>query len=340
MNATKMTHRWISSLSLRLSAFVLLCLMLAGCARPESEPDLIRVGVLQYGTVNWELSVVQSQGFAEARGVNIEIVPLASDNALAVALQGDRVDLIVSDWLWAARQRSLGRDYQFAPYSLAVGALMVNPESGIGSLAEMEGEELGIAGGPVDKMWILMRAYAAHMSGRSLADMVEPTFAAPPLLNELMLSGDVPLAINFWHYNARLEAAGMQPLFTLRELVTELGVDRASPLLGWIFRQQWAAENTETLTAFLQASYEAKAALRDSDALWEELRDQIKPETEAVMEAIVRGYREGIPTSFGSQDIAAAQELFAILAAEGGPELVGDLESLPESVFWQGFRLP
>lgn len=330
----------MSRLPLRLSAVGLICLFLAACARPESEPDLIRVGVLQYGTVNWELSVVESQGFAAERGINIEIVPLASDNALAVALQGDRVDLIVSDWLWAARQRSLGRDYQFAPYSLAVGALMVNPDAGIESLDDMAGEELGIAGGPVDKMWILMRAYAAHVSGGDLTDMVEPTFAAPPLLNELMLSGEVPMAINFWHYNARLQAAGMQPLFTLGELVAELGVERTPPLLGWIFRQQWAEENSETLSAFLQASYAAKAALNESDALWEYLRDQVKPETEAVMREIVRGYREGIPSSFGEEDIAAAQALFAILAEEGGTELVGDLQALPVNVFWDGFRLP
>lgn len=327
-------------MTLHLLALALLCLGISACARPEPEQDLIRIGVLQYGTVNWELSIVESEGFAAEHGIELEIVQLASDNALAVALQGNRVDLIVSDWLWAARQRSLGRDYQFAPYSLAVGALMVNPDAGIASLQDMTGKKLGIAGGPVDKMWLLMRAYAAQDTGSDLTSMVEPTFAAPPLLNQLMLNGEVPMGINFWHYNARLEAAGMQPLFSLGEVVADLGVETTPPLLGWIFRQQWAQENSEALGGFLAASYAAKAALRDSDALWENLRDQVKPETEAVMEAIVRGYREGIPTSFGSEDIAAAQALFAILAEEGGSELVGDLQSLPADVFWEGFRLP
>lgn len=340
MNSTISPHKRTARLAFFISALVLLCLGVTACARPEPEQDLIRIGVLQYGTVNWELSVVESEGFAAEYGIELEIVPLASDNALAVALQGNRVDLIVSDWIWAARQRSLGRDYQFAPYSLAVGALMVNPESGVSSLQDMTDKKLGIAGGSVDKMWLLMRAYAAQSANRDLTTMVEPTFAAPPLLNELVLSGEVPMAINFWHYNARLEAAGMQPLFTLQGLVAELGVDRTPPLLGWIFRQQWAEENAEALTAFLQASYAAKAALNESDALWEDLRELVNPGTEAVMEAIKRGYREGIPASYGPDDIAAAQSLFAILAEEGGSALVGDLQSLPEDVFWNGFHLP
>ena len=49
---------------------------------------------------------IQRHGLAEKHDVAIEVVPLASENALAVALQGGRVDLIVSDWLWAARQRA------------------------------------------------------------------------------------------------------------------------------------------------------------------------------------------------------------------------------------------
>ncbi|MFD2435791.1 hypothetical protein [Modicisalibacter luteus] len=44
--------------------------------------------MLKFGTVNWELQVVQEHALAEKRGIQIEVLPLASENALAVALQG------------------------------------------------------------------------------------------------------------------------------------------------------------------------------------------------------------------------------------------------------------
>ena len=37
----------------------------------------IRVGVLEFGTVNWELEVIQDRDLAKKRGINLVIVPLA-----------------------------------------------------------------------------------------------------------------------------------------------------------------------------------------------------------------------------------------------------------------------
>ncbi|GHB01492.1 ABC transporter substrate-binding protein [Modicisalibacter luteus] len=306
----------------------------------QSESETLRVGVLKFGTVNWELQVVQEHALAEKRGIQIEVLPLASENALAVALQGGRVDLIVSDWLWAARQRQAGRNYQFAPYSLSVGAVMMAPQAGIASLEDLKGHKLGIAGGPVDKTWLLLRAYAQQTKDIELTAFVEPTYAAPPMINKLMIDGDLPAVINFWHYNARLSASGMRPLLTVEQMLRDLGIETTPPLLGWVFAEQWADENREALRSFIQATYEAKQILAESSQAWERLRPLVKPENEAVFAAIKEGYRSGIPQRYGAAEIEAAQRLFAILAQEGGEDLVGRMQQLDTEVFWDGFRLP
>lgn len=323
---------WRAPLLLALAA------ALSGCGSPLPE-DTVRVGVLKFGTVNWELAVVQANDLARKRGVALEVVPLASENALAVALQGGRVDLIVSDWLWVARQRAEDRLYQFAPYSVAVGAVMVNPGADIETIPDLAGRKLGIAGGPVDKTWLLLRAYADKKYGLDLEAAVDPKFAAPPIINKLMLGGDLPAAINFWHYNARLLALGMERLITVDRMLAAMGVAAAPPLLGWVFHQEWADANTETLKAFLDATYAAKAILAESRAQWEAIRNLVKPESEAVFAAIIAGYRAGIPEVYGDAQIGAARQLFRILAEEGGGELVGDANTLPGQVFWDGFRL-
>src|SRR2546426_3813799 len=105
---------------------VLLCLHLRrpGPAPAETGPH-IRIGVLKFGTVSWELDVMQHHGLAAREGVEPKVVSLGSPNATMVALQGGAVDLIVTDWIWVSRQRAEGRPYTFVPYSLTVGGLML-----------------------------------------------------------------------------------------------------------------------------------------------------------------------------------------------------------------------
>ena len=296
----------------------------------------VRVGVLKFGTVHWELDVIQTHELAEKQGIDLRIVKLGSKRATAVALQGGAADVIVTDWIWVSRQRAEGRDYAFAPYSLSVGGLMVRPDSGIEALADLAGKKVGIAGGPVDKSWLLLQAYAKR-GGLDLAASVEPTFGAPPLLNELIQRGDLPAVLNFWHYNARLKAAGMRELLTAVEILPALGVERPIPLLGWVFNRSWANENRDAVAGFLRASYSAKHLLLESDEEWVRLEPNMKVSDAATAAALRDAYRLGIPRRFGEADREAAAQAFAILAAEGGEKLVGASDTLMPGTFWTEF---
>ncbi|RFO97446.1 ABC transporter substrate-binding protein [Rhodoferax lacus] len=300
----------------------------------------LRVGVLQFGTVNWELDVMQAHQLAQKRGLNLKVVPLASGDASTVALQGGAVDVIVSDWIWVTRQRAEGMAYSFAPYSNAVGSVMVKADSGIRSVADLRGKSIGINGGPYDKTWLLLRAYASKKFGMDINSAARPVFAAPPLLNELALSGQVDAALNVWHFDARLEANGQRPLIKLPEILAGLGVDRPIPLVGWVFREDWANQNRDTLERFLAASQEAKALMAKSDAEWERLKPLMRTEDNATFVALRNGYRNGIPTCEYADAQANVASVFRILAETGGDRLVGKSRSLSEGTFWNGFKLP
>lgn len=288
---------------------------------PASAADLgtVRIGVLKFGTVNWTLSVIQHQGFAKAHGVDLQVVPLANKNAISVALQGGAVDMIVTDWIWVSRQRAAGHKFTFVPYSRTVGGLMVRPDAGIKTLADLAGKRLGVAGGPVDKSWLLLRAYARKTLGKDLSGMVQTNFAAPPLLNALMQKGDLDAVLNFWHYNARLKAAGMHQLIGINQILPALGVKTEVPLLGWVFDESWANAHRSRVMAFLQATRDAEHLMVTSDKLWAgPLKPLTRAENQATLEALRDGFREGVPQHFGPDQIAAARHVYAILAELGG----------------------
>ena len=325
----------------KLLSFLMIWMVSISSSNAYAEPLVpIRVGVLEFGTVNWELEVIRSLELAKKRGIDLKIIPLASGDASAIALQGDAVDMIVTDWIWVSRQRAESNNYTFAPFSNVVGSVMVKSDSGIKQLADLKGKRLGIAGGPSDKSWLLLRAYAQRKLRMDLTQVTQPTYAAPPLLNELALRGQVDAALNHWNYAARLEVLGMHSLIGVPEILKGLGIDRPVPILGWVFRDDWASAHSTAVKNFLAASYEAKAMLADSDAPWELIRPKMRAENETVFRALQANFRAGIPVCADQNSMTAVADTFKILADVGGEKLVGKSKALTAGTFWPGFTLP
>src|SRR3546814_4071087 len=86
-------------------AVALACLWSA--AAPAAET--VRVGVLKYGTVNWEISIIQRHEMDVQHGFPLEVLELASDQATAVALQAGEVDIIVRSEEHTSELQSLMR---------------------------------------------------------------------------------------------------------------------------------------------------------------------------------------------------------------------------------------
>ena len=316
----------------RLAALLLPLLL----TTPALAGDL-KIAVIKFGTVSWEMDVIQHHGLAKAKGVALEVLPLANKNATTVALQAGDTDMIVTDWIWVSRQRTEGADYSFVPFSHASGALMVPPESPIKDIADLKGRKLGIAGGPLDKSWLLLRGHGLERLGFDLDGSVEKVFAAAPLLNEQILAGRLDGVINFWHFAARLEAKGYRRLLEVSDIAGSFGLESKVPLIGYVFRDALAQSDKDSLLGFLGATQEAKKILRASDEEWQRLRPLMRAKDDATFLALRDRYRQGIPDAWGSAQQKDAETLFAILAKYGGEKLVGASRELAPGTFWPHF---
>ena len=299
-----------------------------------AEAGTVKVGVLKFGTVNWEMDVIRTHGLDREAGVAVELLELANGDAIAVALQAGEVDIIVTDWLWVTRQRAEGAGFTFVPFSTSVGALVVAADSPIADLADLAGKRLGIAGGPVDKNWLVLQAAARRDHDLDLDAAVDKVFGAPPLLNEQLLSGDLDAVITNWNFVAQLEAQGLKKLIGVEEATRELGVATRVPLLGYVFDEVWAAAHKADVLGFVAASRKAKALLAAGDAEWERLRPLMKAKDDATFEALRDGFRRGIPTTWGDAERDDAARLFALMAEIGGEDLVGAAKELVPGTFW------
>src|SRR6266446_10727643 len=120
------------------------CILLATAAfagvssAPSRAAESIRLAVQKTGTFAWELAVIRAHGLDKQANLTIEVSELASPEAGKIALRSGTADIILSDWLWVSRERSLGAKLTFYPYSSALGAVMVPASSPLRSVADLK----------------------------------------------------------------------------------------------------------------------------------------------------------------------------------------------------------
>jgi NitT/TauT family transport system substrate-binding protein len=307
-------------------------ILTAGQAQAAESP--LSVGVLKFGTVNWQLAALKEQGLDKAEKVDLSILELASKNATSIALQAGKVDIIVTDWVWAMRQRAAGERLLFVPYSTALGSIMVAAKNDAKTITDLRSQRIGVAGGPLDKSWLILRAWSIKYADFDIAETADVVFAAPPLLAEQLRAGQLDAVVIYWPYAARLEADGFRTLTSVSQVLQDLGMTGPMPLVGYVFYDRLVKERKEALQGFFRAIVETNDALGSSNALWDKLRPLMQAKTPKEFRALVTGFQSGIPGPQLSVPIADAEKLFKILRELGGDDLLGQATRFDPDVFW------
>jgi NitT/TauT family transport system substrate-binding protein len=315
-----------------LRIFVTLCVVLA--ATPTLANQTLRIGVQTTGTFAWQLDVIRRHGLAAGAGLDLKISEYASPDAGKLALNSGSVDLAVVDWLWVARARALGAKLLFYPYSSAVGSVMVKSDSPVRNMGDLKGKVLAVAGGALDKSWLIVQA-AALRQGIDLKRETTLAYGAPPLIFQKLKQGEAAAGLNYWNFCARLEAEGYRRILDVREAQATLGLNEPVALVGYAFSEEFAASHKSTIDRFIAVAQAANAVMLRSDEEWDALRPLMNAGDEWVFRAYRDRTREGMPRRPIAAEEADARALFRTLASIGGPELVGPLQELDPGLYYQ-----
>ncbi|RMF90225.1 MAG: ABC transporter substrate-binding protein [Nitrospinota bacterium] len=293
----------------------------------------LRVGALAKGSVRWEMTILKKLGLDTKYQFVLDVVPYAGKSATEVALQGGAVDVIVDDWFWVARQRSQGVLLTAFPYSQTVGGVVVPKDSPIQDLPDLQGKKIGLAGGPLDKSWLILRAVYLQRYGSDLQDLTETVSVAPPLASVQLERGELDAIVQFWHFIARLLAKGKtRQLVSVDALMRELGLSETVPLLVYVFPEKLVRQNRQLVQNFIHAVYEAKQYLLDHDEAWKEIADLVRAPDEKTLILIREAWRKGVPRRWDAETFANLERLFHIMRRIGGKRLIGT-EQIPEGTF-------
>ena len=298
------------------------------------EKTVIRIGVQSGGTVAWELPALQEALAVKPADFELDIQQVANIEAGRAALQSGVVDIIISDWIWVSSLREKGADFTFYPYSDISGVLVVPSASSIHSLQDLNGKRLGIAGGELDKNWLLLQTLAKQQQNMDLDASVEKVFATPTMINEQIKQARIDAALNYWHFAARLEAEGYRTLMDGRSILQGLGIKESVANLGFVFKQSWADQHNEALKQFLEASKQARQVLCDSDAAWQKNLPLTKVDDEPTRKLLRQHYCAGNIEHWGKDEKKAAEKVYSLLHKQSKQALTGQSEQLQQGTFW------
>jgi NitT/TauT family transport system substrate-binding protein len=312
---------------------IMVALLLVAASSTAFAADRLRIGVQTTGTFAWQLDVIRRHRLAEAANLTLIDTAMASPDAGKLALNAGTVDIAVVDWLWVARERALGTKLQFYPYSTAVGAIMTKNDSPIRSLADLKGRTLSIAGGPLDKSWLIVQAAAIRHS----VDLKRETtlqYGAPPLIYQKLLQGEAEASLNFWNFCAQLDGHGYRRLYDVREAETDLGLREPLSLTGYVFPESFVAAHKDIIDRFLTVVRQANDILLSSDQEWDALRPLMRAEDDATFLALRDRTRQGLPRRSVDAEETDARGLFKALADIAGPGLVGPASELDPDLYY------
>jgi NitT/TauT family transport system substrate-binding protein len=314
---------------------ILMALWFLGAMAPtRASAETLRIGLQTTGTFAWQLDVIRRHGLAGNAGLDLKISQFASPDAGKLALNSGSVDLAVVDWIWVARARALGAKLLFYPYSSAVGAIMVKDGSPLRGIEDLKGHSLAIAGGPLDKSWLIVQA-AATRRGMDLKRDATLVYGAPPLISQKQQQGEVDASLNFWNFCAGLETEGYRRIFEVRDAEAALGLTEPVALIGYAFSEQFVAEHASAIDRFIAAAQKADDIMLRSDQEWDALRPLMNADDDKTFAAFRQRTREGIPRRSIDAEEADARALFKALANTGGAELVGPSQELDPGLYYR-----
>lgn len=285
--------------------------------------DRLRVASVKFGSLSWLIDTIKHQKLDAAGKFELDVLEVATNQAGPIALLSRDADVIVSDWTWAMRQRAKGEKLRFAPFSSALGSIMVPAGGKIATFEDLVGKKLGVAGSAIDKSWLLLRGYSRKKLGKDIADIATPTFGTPPLLSEELRSGRLDGVLNFWTYAARLSSEGYVQLLRMDAVLADLGISPVPPMVGFVWTEETAKTKGPALAAFMAAVSKGNEVLTQSDEAWDRLKPLVKPSSDAELKTIAQFYRAGVPKPWGASETQSAQALMNLLIEVGDQELLG-----------------
>lgn len=310
-----------------------------------AQPNLgcLKAAFESTGSPRWIMDTIQRYRLDRKRGFRLEVDFIGDKvqhhlQSTEAALAARQVDFIDTDWISIARCRARGIPVSAVfPYGAIVGGLVGSHDSGILSLSDIRGRQIGVVR-RADKNLSVLRAVCVKRYGfdPETQASVREAGSKTALLQQLR-AGEVEAALLYWHLIPRLVVSGQfRQVCDVLELLPELGIG-AVPTTFFTFRDEFIARRPALIRAFIGAFCEAVTLMRKNDEIWAHIAEDLLQDSDpACLRALREKWKTRMCTIWNRDVVADLNRLFGEIKNRCGAEALG-FDHIPAETFNHAF---
>jgi NitT/TauT family transport system substrate-binding protein len=296
----------------------------AGTSPGARAQEALRVAEVVTGSERPVLATIAAEGLDARNGFKLITRAYGGEADARRALMMGDVDVILTDWLWAARQRAQGEDVACAPASVAPQQVMVANDGPVTAIADMVDRRVGVGHDAGNPTWMMIKA-AALSASRINLDLTSRTFGPTPTLATQLRAGNLDALVADWPEATLLRRYGFTPLIGTDELARSFGVNGPVPTAVWAFRDATFTRAPSLIPAFMEASRAASRVLATDAKAWTRVRALYPGADDKALTALRGAFAAGEVPHWGVIDMARLDDLAKRMAKVLGTEIPAPL---------------
>jgi ABC-type nitrate/sulfonate/bicarbonate transport system substrate-binding protein len=279
------------------------------------------------------VSYAIENGIFAKRGIDVEMLQFADFQAVYTAMRTSAADMGSGGLASIINLRGNGVPVNVIwGTSLMLNDILVKPDSGIKSLSDLKGKDIGVFGGASGTTANMFVAVLADQFGIDPRKDARIRFGAPTLLANMLVKGDIAAFVSNDPVTA-IELAGGR-VVTIGEL-GRLYADKHGgyyPYAGALTASdQFGKDNPEAVNAFLGAWNESVRALQASPSLWQPLLNkQMKINDPAVADLLMKRFTPLWTSTWTKRNVEGEIEALHYMNKVAGK---GFLDRIPDDAF-------
>jgi NitT/TauT family transport system substrate-binding protein len=295
-------------------------------ARYMGDGGIVRLPTNANATQMWHLTAMQKYKLDKKYGFTLEIVPAATSQATAMAIQSGAADIGNFGWIDIQRLRNQGVDlFGVGPFLMWGADHVVVPiNSTAKNIGDLKGKKIGVFS-RTNIDWILDASLAKNKYHMDVDKDLTIHEGAVGLLRGLIESGQLDATHIYNNLTPAMVAGGkVRILYQMREIIDELGLPE-TPQLMYSTTAQYAAAHPQNVRAFLAAYREGVEILKTKDDVWEEYGKSLEMTPESIV--LLRDeMRADLWQTFRPTTEADIKKVSEFLLKEAGPDALGFTE--------------
>lgn len=325
-------NRFTVLLTIALLIAALSAQVLAQDATEEADLIPVRIGAIEGASQAYIPRIIDEFGLDTKYGLDFILTPLTATGQQWTGLRSGDFDITTGSFLDLLRQREAGLEARavrgFLRFSNPIVTLADAPYD---SLQSLEGVVVGTPNTTLLD-WLIIRAAGVELADFDIELKAQVVNSSPPLIAELLRTGELDAALQFTSNTYGPLAAGEQRIITrVPQLLEEAGFDPDSFYLTYNLADRFAEEHPEAVPGVIAAINEAVEILLTDDTVWPELAALSGITDEAILETYIASEREAFTTTFSEDKLESTQALVDSLVALVGEEVVGVTEVDPSA---------